>query len=132
MTNNWSQLSVRALAYVGDAVFELHVREQSLRAVAGQVDALHKATIARVSAPSQALVALQIEPFLETEEKSVFRRARNHKGIGTSSRASAQEYRLSTAFEAVLGYVYLKNDPTRLATLLSIADTLMENSTHAR
>jgi len=131
VTPNWSQASVRALAYMGDAVYEMHVREQILRAQAGHVDALHKATIARVSAAGQALIANRLEPLLSADERVVFRRARNHKGIGATARASAQEYRLSTAFEAVLGYLYLTNDAARLNTLLALADTLTEDLSYA-
>lgn len=130
MSTNWAHIPVRALAYLGDAVFELHVRERAVRAHAGQVDALHRATIARVSATSQARVAAQLEPLLEPSERAVFRRARNHKGISAPGRASAQDYRLSTALEAVFGYLHLKNDPTRLATLLALTDALMEENAH--
>ena len=121
---------MRALAYMGDAVYELHVRERTLRREAAQVDALHRATVAHVSAAGQAALVTRLLPLLTEEELGVFTRARNHKG-GGARHATAQHYRLSTAFEAVLGYLYLKPDRARLDALLAIADTYLEENTHA-
>lgn len=132
----WSQAPVRALAYMGDAVYELHVRERTMRRAAGQVDVLHRTTIAHVSAAGQAALATRLLPLLKEEEVGVFKRARNHKG-GGARHASAQHYRLATAFEAVLGYLYLNSDHGRLGELLALADgfvdeTLtMKENTHA-
>ena len=121
-TPAWSQAPVRALAYMGDAVYELHVRERTLRAAAAQVDALHRATVKHVSATGQAALAQRILPHLTEEESDVFRRARNNKGGGRRQDLAA--YKLSTAFEAVLGYLYLKPDQPRLQHLLALADEL--------
>lgn len=129
----WSQAPVRALAYMGDAVYELHVRERTLRLAAAQVNDLHRATVAHVSAAGQAALATKLMPLLTEEEMGVFKRARNHKGGGARN-ASAQHYRLSTAIEAVFGYLYLKPDRERLDALLAIADTYTtstEDTTHA-
>ena len=123
----WSQAPVRALAYMGDAVYELHVRERTMRRAAGQVDALHRTTIAHVSAAGQAALATRLLPLLKDEEVGVFKRARNHKG-GGARHASAQHYRLATAFEAVLGYLYLNSDHGRLGELLALADRFVDET----
>lgn len=123
-----AQQPVRALAYLGDAVYELHVRERTVRR-GGNVHALHRETVAHVSAAGQAQLAQRLLPNFTEEEADVFRRARNHK-TATPRRVSGQHYNLSTAFEAVLGYLYLKGEQTRLAELLAIADSL-EEETHA-
>jgi ribonuclease-3 family protein len=128
---DWAQAPVRALAYVGDAVYELHVRGRTLRAEAGRVEALHRATVSRVSASGQAQLAQRLLPHLTEAEAGIFRRARNHKGASGPRRASAQDYRLSTALEAVLGYVYLSQDAPRLAALLALTDALMEDAPDA-
>lgn len=120
----WTHAPVRALAYMGDAVYELHVRERTLRAAAAQVNALHKATVAHVSATGQAALAKQLLPLLTEEESDVFRRARNHKG-GGGRRTDMPSYKLSTAFEAVIGYLYLKPDRPRLQHLLALADEMI-------
>lgn len=116
---------------MGDAVYELHVRERTLRAAAGQVDALHRTTVAHVSAAGQAALATKLLPLLTAEEVGVFKRARNHKG-GGARHASAQHYRLSTAFEAVLGYLYLKPDHGRLDELLALADGFVDESSKVK
>lgn len=128
---DWAQAPVRALAYMGDVVFELHVRERTVRAEANRVKALHAITVSRVNAAGQARLAERLLPHLTPEEAALFRRARNHKGASGPRRASAQDYRLSTALEAVLGYVYLRQDTARLAALLALADHLMEEAPDA-
>ncbi|MEB3198036.1 MAG: ribonuclease III domain-containing protein [Candidatus Sericytochromatia bacterium] len=127
----WHLAHVRALAYMGDAVYEMHVRERVLRTNPGMVDALHRTTVRRVSAEGQAEMAERLLPLLSEEEQSIYRRARNHKGMASTGRASARAYRLSTAFEAVLGYLYLKPAPGRLAELLALTDTWTEEMTDA-
>jgi ribonuclease-3 family protein len=124
---SWSQAPVRALAFMGDAVYELHVRERTLRRAVAQVDALHRTAVAHVSAAGQAALTHRLLPHLTDEELGVFKRARNHKGVG----GRGPDYRLSTAFEAVLGYLYLKPDRARLDALLALADAYMEEEAHA-
>lgn len=128
-TPDWSQLPSRSLAYVGDAVYELHVRKRILGS-GEKVDQLHRQAVARVSATGQAAAVQHLLPHLTEAELAVFKRARNHKGA-TPRRANGQEYRLSTAFEAVLGYLHLKEDWERLNMLLALTDTFLEENVHA-
>ena len=81
-STDWAQHPVRALAYMGDAVFELHVRERTLRK-GGNVDALHKATVGFVNAEGQAALARRL-PELSERERAV----PNHHGA-RSLRAAA-------------------------------------------
>lgn len=124
-----NQLPVRSLAYIGDAVYELHVREGMLKGGA-KVQGLHRATVARVSAAGQAAMVQQLLPHLTDEELAVFKRARNYKTT-TPRRVNPQHYRLSTAFEAVLGYTHLKHDWPRLNELLALTDRYREEESHA-
>lgn len=126
---DWTLLPVRSLAYIGDAVYELHVREGMLRGGA-KVQALHVATVKRVSAAGQAAMVQRLLPHLDEVELGVFKRARNHK-TGTPRRVNPQHYKLSTAFEAVLGYLHLKRDQARLRELLDLTDQYREEETHA-
>jgi ribonuclease-3 family protein len=121
---DWSQLPSRSLAYVGDAVYELHIRERGLLA-SGKVHQLHQATIAKVSAEGQARVAQWLYEKLTEEEQAVFRRARNTKSA-VPRRASVQHYRLSTAFEALIGYLHLKRETERLNEILALTDDFLE------
>jgi ribonuclease-3 family protein len=126
---DWTLLPVRSLAYIGDAVYELHVREGMLRGGA-KVQALHVATVKRVSAAGQAAMVQRLLPHLDEVELGVFKRARNYK-TGTPRRVNPQHYKLSTAFEAVLGYLHLKRDQARLRELLDLTDQYREEETHA-
>jgi ribonuclease-3 family protein len=128
-TTELNQLPVRSLAYIGDAVYELHVREGMLKG-GERVQVLHKATVARVSAAGQAAMVQRLLPHLTDVELGVFKRARNHKTT-TPRRVDPQHYRLSTAFEAVLGYVHLKQDQVRLRELLALTDRYREEESHA-
>lgn len=122
-------LPVRALAYVGDAIYELHIREQIVRSGA-PVETLHKAAIRRVSAVGQAGLAHAWAQHLTPDELAIFKRARNHKTT-TPRRVSGAEYRLSTAFEAVLGYLHLRGETARLAELLQLTDDLQKATSDA-
>jgi ribonuclease-3 family protein len=120
---------VRSLAYVGDAVYELHVRKKTLTSGA-KVDSLHRATVKRVSAEGQAAMVRRLLPALTEAELAVFKRARNYK-TNAPRRVSGHAYRLSTAFEAVLGYLHLKEDWGRLGAILAMTDQFLEEDHHA-
>ncbi|BCV23342.1 ribonuclease III domain-containing protein [Gelria sp. Kuro-4] len=95
-----------ALAYLGDAVLELYVRHRLVTAGPAPVRDLHRATAARVSAVAQAAVWDKLAPELTAEEAAVARRARNAHPAH-APRGARPEHHLSTALEAVLGYLYL-------------------------
>ena len=109
------QLSPLVLAYVGDAVFELYIRTQ-LAAQRGRIHELHKAAVHYVQAKSQAEIVHQWSPYWE--EKVIVRRGRNARSTPPRSAAVA-DYKYSTGFEALLGYLYLTRQEERLLDLLS-------------
>ncbi len=112
-----------ALAYMGDSVYELHVRRYLLKKGEVKPNQLHKAAVRFVSAKSQAQVvqAWQEESLLTEEEESVLRRGRNAKSGSVPKNTDVQTYRYSTAFEAVLGYHYLSGHEDRLEELITSA-----------
>ncbi|HHV56548.1 MAG TPA: ribonuclease III [Firmicutes bacterium] len=107
-----------ALAYLGDAVLEIYVRHRLVTAGPAPVRDLHRATAARVSAVAQAAVWDKLAPELTAEEAAVARRARNAHPAH-APRGARPEHHLSTALEAFLGYLYLRGEHERLATLLT-------------
>ena len=120
------------LAYIGDAVYELYVRENLLKnGLFGErldvdLDELHKEAVLRVCATAQAHALADLEPFLMPDEADVARRARNIK-VGRGPRSMpVLDYRHSTAFEAVIGYLYLLGRDARLDELMSKALSLTE------
>jgi len=108
------------LAYVGDAVFELLVRTHMVTRERKKVNELHHDTVELVKAQSQARLARQLYYELSEEEKDIVKRGRNAKSTPPKN-ADPGDYKLSTGFEALLGYLYLKGDEDRLLYLVSKA-----------
>jgi ribonuclease-3 family protein len=114
-------MSPRLLAHLGDAVFHLYEREREIRNLqtASQV---HKSATQRASAGGQANLLELISSRLTDEEADIVRRARNLKL--SQRRADQAAYRLATAFEALLGYLYLTN----MARLEEVLDWTLPQS----
>ena len=110
-----SDLGVLQLAWLGDAVWELHQRLRHCQQP-GRSDDLHRAVVAEVRADAQAIALQRLEPWLEEEEKALVRRGRNRAGRGPRS-ADAATYGQATGFETMVGWLFLHN-PDRLAQLL--------------
>ncbi|MDI3281615.1 MAG: ribonuclease III domain-containing protein [Bacillota bacterium] len=116
----WRQLPVATLAYLGDAVFELYVRHYLISRGEAAVDRLHRLAVAVVQAKAQARILRALQGVFSEEEREVARRGRNaHLPLPRGVRA--QEYRHSTAWEAVVGYLYLTGQQERLEELLQRA-----------
>ncbi|HLR65874.1 Mini-ribonuclease 3 [Virgibacillus alimentarius] len=117
-----------ALAYMGDAVYELHVREYLLKTGQVKPNKLHQKAIEFVSGKAQATIILYWikADYLSEEESRVVARGRNAKSGSIPKNMSVQTYRYSTAFEALLGYHYLLNNRERLTELLSDAVEFIE------
>lgn len=117
-----------ALAYVGDAVYELHVREHLIHSGQVKPNELHQIAVTFVSGKSQANIIwhwLDID-YLTAEEKRVFARGRNAKSGSIPKNISVQAYRYSTGFEALIGYHYLLKNNERLEQLLKDAVEFIE------
>ncbi|MDK2930196.1 MAG: mini-ribonuclease [Bacillota bacterium] len=120
------RLPAGVLAYIGDAVYELYVRTSLVRGGRRDLDELHREATMRVNAKAQARALAQLDTFLLPDELEVARRARNvHTGRGPRS-AAVLDYRHSTGFEAVLGYLYLLGREERLREVLEKALTVAD------
>ena len=129
MQKDPKQMNILELAYLGDAIYELCVREYVLRTSgAAGADALHKAGVRFVCAAGQAaaLNAMSDEGFLSEEEKDFVRRAHNHKTATKPKNADPVEYKWATAFEALLGLKHLTGEGKRLAELMRRAIEITE------
>ena len=109
------ELGPLQLAWLGDAVWELHQRLRHCRRP-GRADDLHKAVVAEVKADAQAAVLERLEPLLNDQEMDLVRRGRNRAGRGPR-RGEASVYGRATGFETMVGWLFLQN-PARLAQLL--------------
>lgn len=102
-----NQLSILALAHVGDAVYELFVRSYLAGHGQTKVTDLHRATVAMVKAGAQARAAAVILPLLTEDERTVYKRGRNSHVNSVPRGATKAEYHAATALEAVFGYLWL-------------------------
>lgn len=112
-----NQYGALTLAYVGDCVYELYVRSYLIRQADHRVNALHKTATKFVCAKAQAEFYYRIEGMLTEEETAVFHRGRNTKSHAPKN-AEVSDYRIATGIEALIGYLYLKNDTERISQLM--------------
>ncbi|MCL2487204.1 MAG: ribonuclease III [Oscillospiraceae bacterium] len=108
-------LSPLALAFVGDGVFSLMVRERLVCEANRAAGKLHKLSVEQVRAEGQAGAARRILPLLTEKETAVFRRGRN-----AHTTRNSDEYHLATGLEALFGYLYLRDEQERLRALFEL------------
>jgi len=111
-------LNPQVLAFVGDAVYTLYVRNMIVLNNKGKSGELHKITAKYVKAKTQSEAIEKLLPTLTQDEQDVFKRGRNYKTQSTAKNSSVQEYHRATGFEAVLGYLYLSGQKERLNEIL--------------
>ena len=121
--NTARQLSPITLAFVGDAVYTLFVREKIVFEKDLKGNDLNRKTSNTVKATAQAEYVDKIMPILTEEELDVFRRARNAKKNTRAKNASVVEYNKSTGFEAIIGFLYVTGEIERLNYLLNFGET---------
>lgn len=103
-------------AYIGDAVFELYIREKLVGTTKLKPHKLHIETIKYVKAQAQAEILKNIEEMLTEEEKEIVRRTRNTKNHHLPKNANVNEYMYATAFEGLIGYLYLSRTKRKAKT----------------
>jgi ribonuclease III family protein len=123
------QLNSLALAYMGDAVFEIYVRHHLLQAGTVKPHQLHKEATKYVSAKAQASILFQLIDMgiLTDYEMAVVRRGRNAKSGSIPKNTDVQTYRHGTAFEALIGYLYLAQQEERLEEIIQLCFSLIES-----
>ena len=105
-------------AYIGDAVYELFIRNKLINETNLKPHKLHIEAIKYVKAKSQAEKLKEIYETLTDEEKDIVRRGRNTQNHHLPKNSNVQEYMYATAFEALIGYLYLTKQHTRLKEIL--------------
>ena len=106
------------LAYIGDGVFEIIIRTILVKKGNCPVNQLHKRASSLVKAGSQSKMMEILEPFLTEEELAVYKRGRNAHSPTMAKHATMADYRRATGFEALMGYLYLKEDYVRIVELV--------------
>lgn len=113
-------LSPLTLAFVGDGVYDLIIREELVCNANRPVGELNKLKVEKVRCQAQARLIKAIEPFLTEEETEVYKRGRNAHTSHTPKNASIADYHAATGLEALLGYLYLSDRIERIRELLAI------------
>lgn len=109
------------LAYMGDAVCDVYVRRRLLEGSDAGTRALHRRAVEHVRAAAQSAALARVEGMLSGAEADIVRRGRNAKTHTAPRHADPLDYSRATAFEALLGYLYLSGDRERLDDLLRAA-----------
>ena len=106
------------LAYIGDGVYELVIRTILVKKGNCPVNQLHRHASSLVKAGTQSAMMEILEPMLTKEELSVYKRGRNAHSPTMAKHATMADYRRATGFEALMGYLYLKEDFSRIVALV--------------
>lgn len=109
------------LAYIGDAVYEAYIRTMLVVNKKTNVNMLHKMSVNYVKAKAQSDIVRRIMDKLNPDEQDVVRRGRNAKSVTVPKHADITDYRYSTGFEALIGYLYLINQTDRLMEILRLS-----------
>lgn len=120
---NPNELSPLTLAFIGDTVFDLLVREDIICDANRPANDLHNLAVKKVKASAQAAFAEKIMPVLTEKELSVFKRGRNAKSGHLPKNASQSDYHMATGFEALFGYLYMTNELERIKELYGLLNS---------
>ena len=118
------QLNPIVLAFVGDAVHTLFVRQKLVLGSDAKAGELHKIASKSICATHQSRVADSILPFLTEDESDIFKRARNAHTHSAAKNAQLGDYKKASGFEAVLGYLYLTGQEDRLAEIIEAGENI--------
>lgn len=124
INKKWQDINILLLAYLGDGVYELWVRQHLIEQGLAKVDEIHKKTINYVQAKTQAAILKELMADLDETETSVVLRGRNAKGHYPRN-VSVVTYRHATAFEALVGYWYLTGNLERMNDIFSRIDDIL-------
>ncbi len=106
------------LAYIGDGVYELVIRTILVKKGNCPVNRMHKKASSLVKASAQSAIMEKIEDQLTEEEHAVYRRGRNAHSPTMAKHATMADYRRATGFEALIGYLYLREEYMRMLDLI--------------
>ena len=118
--------SPQALAFLGDAVYEILVRERIVHRANMPVNKLHLQAVEQVRASYQSKAYAVVEPVLTEEELAALKRGRNLSSIKPPKNGTMQDYRRATGLECLFGYLYLKGEIQRINELFLMIEEHLE------
>ena len=116
-----NQMSPLVWAYIGDAVYEEYIRYYLATNTKYKPHKLHIEATKFVKASAQASILQKLDEILEEDEKEIVRRTRNTKNHHLPKNSNIQEYMYATAFEGLIGYLYLTKKKDRLNEILELS-----------
>ena len=123
------EFSSLALAYIGDAVYEVYVRSYLLEGGNIPVKNLHRLSIDYVCAGAQSNIVHKLEPHLTEEEMAVYKRGRNAHSNTSAKNAGIVDYRHATGFEALIGYLFISKSYDRLNEIIRLSFEIANRDT---
>lgn len=123
---NYEMTNTTALAYIGDSVYEIYVRKHILDKGKVNADVMHRASVSYVKAEAQAYAIKTMLEELSEKESTLVKRARNKKSVTKAKNADPVLYKWATAFEALVGFLYLTENKERLDEIIYRAMELIE------
>ncbi|MGX7201625.1 Mini-ribonuclease 3 [Enterococcus plantarum] len=117
---DYTQLNGLALAYVGDAIYEIYIRDYLVEQGQTKPNTLHRMATHYVSAKAQAFLIQEMleEKLLSENEELMYKRGRNAKSHTSAKNADITTYRIATGFESLMGYLHLTKQTERLKELI--------------
>lgn len=124
------QINTTMLAYLGDAVYELEIRRHVMELCQHDAGKAHKLSVRYVSADAQSMIAKQMmaDGFLTEEEERLLKRARNHRTMSKPANADPKNYKVATGFEALIGFLHITEQDSRLSELIDESIRLVEGN----
>lgn len=123
---NKNKIPILTLAYIGDAVYELWIRQYLVDKGCYRTQQLHQKAVKYVNAGKQSEFVALLEPFLDAEEKMLLKRGRNAKSGRQPKNMEMIDYRRATGLEALVGYLYLTNKKDRLEEIFNQLAKIMD------
>ncbi len=119
-------MNVITLAYMGDAIFEVYIREECIKKGFAKVEDLQREVVKYVSAKGQASILKRLieENHLTDDEIEIVKRGRNYKRSIHPKHTDLATYKQATGFEALIGYLYLSNHRERLEEILKVIEVM--------
>ena len=128
--DNYQLMNGADLAFLGDAYYELKIREYLLSQGITKNNELKKQSVLYVSAHAHQIIMHHILDDLSAEEQNIYKRGRNNAPKNKRKNLDYTEYIASTGFEAVIGYLYLKKDQERLDYIIAQAIAVIKEFGH--
>ena len=121
-----------SLAYLGDAIYELRIRQYVLAKGIQDVNKLHKEAVKYTSGEAQAKIVLEYlkRELLSEEELSYYKRGRNSHHSKNRRNIKVSDYKMATGFEALIGYLAMNNNQSRIDVLIEEAIRIIEEGLH--